>query len=172
MMTSHPLVLRVCWWIRLLKIFGGLRSDDLQRLSPVDCRLTPEGLSATLRRTKTTGPNKRVKTVPLHIPVGVSVSGEDWLATGYQLWAEVGPRERDYFLPRPAENLDGVPVRAGVVQRHGRTAVQGHAGAAGIWRGGLALPAVGNGLDRPLGKGNPAELAGGTWGPRRRTVTR
>ena len=59
--TSHPVVLRVCWWIRLLKIFGGLRSDDLQRLAPVDCKLTPEGLTALLRRTKTTGPNKRVK---------------------------------------------------------------------------------------------------------------
>ena len=73
MAETHPLVLRICWWIRLLKVFGGLRSDDLQRLAPADCKLTLEGLTATLRRTKTTGPNKRVKTVPLHIPSGVSV---------------------------------------------------------------------------------------------------
>ena len=62
---------------------------------------------AILRRTKTTGPNKRVKTVPLHIPLGVSISGVDWLTAGYDLWAEVGPRGRDYFLPRPAEDLQG-----------------------------------------------------------------
>ena len=39
--------------------------------------------------------------------MGVSISGVDWLTTGYDLWAEVGPRGRDYFLPRPAEDLQG-----------------------------------------------------------------
>ena len=29
------------------------------------------------------------------------------MTTGYDLWAEVGPRGRDYFLPRPAEDLQG-----------------------------------------------------------------
>ena len=50
-----PPVLRVVMWTRLLKTYGCLRADDLQRMAPEGVHLTSSGFSGKLAWTKTTG---------------------------------------------------------------------------------------------------------------------
>ena len=102
-----PVVVRVVLWARLLKVYGGLRADDLRRLSPADVTWAPEGLSGVLRRTKTTGPAKKVRTLPLFIPAAATLSGEPWLERGFDFFKAIEEEERDHFLPRPSADLEG-----------------------------------------------------------------
>ena len=92
--------LRVVAWTRLVKVFGVLRSDDMQRINPSEVDLAEGGLTARLRRTKTSGAGKKVKDLRLFVPVGAWVCAEGWLEVGYRLWREAAPWPRDHFLPR------------------------------------------------------------------------
>ena len=103
---ENPKVLRIVAWMRLLKVYGVLRADDLQRIVPDDVLYSETGLTATLRRTKTSGAGKKVRALTLFIPDFASISGEPWLQIGYSLWKGVGDPRRDHFLPRPCEDLD------------------------------------------------------------------
>ena len=71
---------RVVAWARLLKVYGALRADDLQRLAPEDVSLREQGLTGVLRRITTTGAGKKVRTRPVFIPAGRGLVSEDWLA--------------------------------------------------------------------------------------------
>ena len=83
-----------------------LRTDDLQRIVPDDVLYSETGLTATLRRTKTSGAGKKVRALTLFIPYFASISGEPWLQIGHSHWKGVGDPRRDHFLPRPCEDLD------------------------------------------------------------------
>eukprot|EP00973_Karenia_brevis_P061701 8580477-Karenia_brevis.AAC.1 len=48
--------LRFVAWSKLLRIWGSLRSDDLQGLAPHLLRWTPSGVTGHLDRSKTSGP--------------------------------------------------------------------------------------------------------------------
>ena len=102
-----PVAARLVLWARLIKVYGGLRSDDLRRLAPADVAWAPEGLSGILRRTKTTGPAKKVRTLPLFIPAAATLSGEPWLERGFDFFRDVGDADRDHFFPRPSADLEG-----------------------------------------------------------------
>ena len=56
-----PRFSRALAWAKLVKFWSSCRSDDLAGLIPSSMTLDRRGLSAVLRRTKTTGPGKRVK---------------------------------------------------------------------------------------------------------------
>ena len=56
-----PRGLRVVAWARLLKIYGVLRTDDLQRLRPANVSMGEAGMTGKLLRTKRTGPGKKVR---------------------------------------------------------------------------------------------------------------
>eukprot|EP00973_Karenia_brevis_P009322 1261895-Karenia_brevis.AAC.1 len=51
-----PIFLRFVAWIKLLRIWGSLRSDDLQGLAPQFLRWMPSGVTGHLDRSKTSGP--------------------------------------------------------------------------------------------------------------------
>ena len=70
--TEIPTGLRIFGWMRLLKVYGTLRWDDLRRLRPENARLTDGGFSAKLTQTKTSGTSKKVKVLPLFIARGAS----------------------------------------------------------------------------------------------------
>jgi len=93
------------WW-HLLALWASLRFDDHRGLPPSAVQLTVRGLEATLCRTKTTGPGKRVTSLPLVVGYGAFLSCPGWLATGWKLWQDVAPFVRDYFLVKPAANMD------------------------------------------------------------------
>ena len=107
-----PVVLRVVAWTRLVKVYGALRADDLQRIVPDDVELTESGLNARMRRTKTSGAGKKVKDLRLFVPAGAWLREEGWLALGFKLWRAEAPKRRDHFLPRPARDLKGFGDKA------------------------------------------------------------
>ncbi len=68
MNTSVALGMRLVAWLRLLKVFGSLRWDDLQRLRQRDVALRLGGLAGRLTQTKTSGAGKKVRDLPLFMP--------------------------------------------------------------------------------------------------------
>jgi len=71
-------------------------------------QLTARGLEATLSRTKTTGPGKRVDALPLVVGYGAYLLRPTWLAVGWDLWQSTAPFIRDHFLVKPAPSLDAM----------------------------------------------------------------
>ena len=95
-----PFKWKIMSWIRLLKIWGCFRYDDVQGIDASRLRLTKFGISGVLSRTKTTGPGRKVIEVPFIIDVCCDLSRSGWMAAGWELWqATAGPFNRDYFLP-------------------------------------------------------------------------
>ena len=95
-----PRGLRVVVWARLIKAYGVLRTDDLQRIAPSRVSLGEAGFSAKLLRTKCSGPGKKVRELSVFIPVESTITGLDWLGAGYALWRESVWEGSDFFLPR------------------------------------------------------------------------
>ena len=100
-----PVGARVVLWARLIKLYGSLRMDDLQRLRPDKVNLTEGGLTGKLLRTKTSGPGKRTRELHLFIPSGVGIADVEWLKRGYVMWREVIDVDADFFLPRMSANM-------------------------------------------------------------------
>ena len=96
----------VVMWTRLLKVYGALRSDDLQRMRPDGVTLAENGFTAKLGRTKTTGGGKKVRELVVYVPREAWVAESSWLQAGFELWRALAPWDRDHFLPRPLPNLE------------------------------------------------------------------
>ena len=103
--------LRVAAWTRLLKAYGVLRADDLQRMAPADVELRESGFVGVLRQTKTTGMGKKVRSLMVYVPFDLYVADPKWLEVGYHLWREAAPFERDFFLPRALPDFTGFVKR-------------------------------------------------------------
>ena len=101
-----PRALRIVLWSRLVKVYGGLRADDLRRIMPDRMALHESGLTATLIRTKTSGAGKKIRDLALFVPSFAEIVAEGWLGKGFALWQEAAPWKRDHFLPRPGADLD------------------------------------------------------------------
>jgi hypothetical protein len=98
------------WWV-LVSLRGSLRFDDHRGLPPSQVEFTARGLEAKLTRTKTSGPGKRVSTLPLLICQDAYLVHRDWLRVGWELWQAMAPFARDYFLVKPSGDLNGaVPI--------------------------------------------------------------
>ena len=97
--TRRPLIVVI--WARLLKLYGSLRTDDLQRLRPDMVTYGESGFVGRLLRTKCSGPGKRVQEFLVFIPEGTGIRDPRWLRTGYDLWREMVRQDTDFFLPRP-----------------------------------------------------------------------
>ena len=106
---------RIWAWAKLLKVWGSLRWSDLQAMIPGEMSMVEGGLSTILRRTKTTGANRRIKELPVCISERVFFEDPTWLAVGFSLLnqgpsgrpaalspaqdkGERGPREEDGYL--------------------------------------------------------------------------
>ena len=107
-----PKALRVLAWARLVKVYGALRADDMQRIRPAAVELNEGGLVATLCRTKTSGPGKALLHLKLFIPVEAYVSNPLWLAAGHALWVEDAHSQKDFFLARARGDLSGFEKKA------------------------------------------------------------
>ena len=98
---------RVFAWARLLKVYGGLRWDDLQRLRPEDLDRRSAGLVGRLIRTKTSGVGRRIRELPLFVPREAFLVEPRWAEVGFDMWRAILPESRDFFLPRPAVGGEG-----------------------------------------------------------------
>ena len=95
MRLSAPAGLRFACFMLLIMIWGRLRCDDLQGISPESITLSQLGLKFILSRTKTSGPGKRVGQLQGFILRSISLSGYDWLAAGVNLL-----QTDDFKIPR------------------------------------------------------------------------
>ena len=71
--------IRIIAWTRLVKVYGSLRADDLQRLRPRDVVLVSSGLTGILTQTKTSGAGRKVRALPLFVPRCAYLVQERWL---------------------------------------------------------------------------------------------
>lgn len=94
-----PQYLRYRAFTILFKVWGTLRQDDIQHLSPGRLRMTSEAVVGELMRSKTTGATKRVKEVPLLVSASASITGMPWLQVGMKLISDFQLLERKYMLP-------------------------------------------------------------------------
>jgi len=89
-------------WLRLVKVWAAMRFSCHNYLSPSRLSLHEGELYGTLKKTKTTGPSRRVRELPIHICRNAYIKYGSWLQTGFELWLTLAPFERDYFLPLAA----------------------------------------------------------------------
>ena len=87
--------LRFACFMVLLMVWGALRCDDLQSIDPATVSFSQLGLKFLLHRTKTSGPGKKQGALQGFVLRGVSLTGYDWLAAGYQVL-----QLDDYKFPR------------------------------------------------------------------------
>ena len=106
---TEPLFVRALSWVVLCMIWGAMRCDDVQAVLPSRTVLSNYGLRMVLGKSKTTGPDKAQKEVSVHIFRTVSLTGEDWLRAGHELWMgnPFGFR-RDYLVMEPNKDWTGV----------------------------------------------------------------
>ena len=96
-------------WFRLAKIWGAMRHHDTTGLDFASAKLEGGVWSADLRRTKTSGPGKRVSLLKVFISRNAYLVESRWLAVGWYLWQAMAEDTftagRDFFLPLPRVGL-------------------------------------------------------------------
>ena len=83
-----------------MKSWASLRWSDIQAIKPEELRLEEGRLSTILRRTKTSGPNRRIKELPVCVSEVSFFEDQAWITTGFDLIKEMAPFKRDYLVPR------------------------------------------------------------------------
>ena len=104
---GHPVYLRCVAWIRLIKVWATLRYDCHTHIDPADIRFYEGRLTVTLRHSKTTGANKRVKELPIIVSEHAYVRDPSWLERGFELLRSIAPHRRNYLLPAPSKRWLG-----------------------------------------------------------------
>ena len=82
--------------------------SDLQAIKPAALRLTDGRLATALRKTKTSGPTKRVKERAVCVSEQAFFEDPRWLETGFELLKGLANFKRDYLLPRLRDDMAGL----------------------------------------------------------------
>ena len=102
-------------WYRLFKLWTGMRYADTLGMHMDTMREDSMGVWATLMKTKTTGPGKRILQCKVYVSKEAYLEEKHWLAAGLELWKklgyEAGLSGRDFMLPMPDEALGGFSRR-------------------------------------------------------------
>eukprot|EP00438_Fugacium_kawagutii_P007790 Skav218549 [mRNA] locus=scaffold3191:294069:296166:+ [translate_table: standard] len=102
-------------WFRLFKLWGALRFHDTTGVDFKSFVSDEFGLHCSLKRTKTTGPGKKVTIVKVFVSRRAFVRQRDWLMEGWAIWVkmavETGNSQRDFLLPIPRYDLEGTTKR-------------------------------------------------------------
>ncbi|CAE6926365.1 unnamed protein product [Symbiodinium natans] len=106
-----PLYFRAMAWVFLLILWCSLRADDVQGLLPESMLLNGVGFSATLGKTKTTGPDRRVRDIKIFVARETSLTGCDWLSEGLAIWTTFS-KPRDYLVLEAKGDWSGPTGRA------------------------------------------------------------
>ena len=104
---GRPVYERLLSWWLLVKLWGTLRFDDHRGLDPALLRLEGGSLLGELVRSKTSGTNKALQTLPLYIDRQAWLAESMWLQEGYALWLSHG-FDRDFFLALPNADKSGL----------------------------------------------------------------
>ena len=103
---GHATGWRIWAWAKLVKVWASLRWSDLQAIIPAELALVEGRLTTVLRRTKTSGPSRRIKELPVAISEHAYFLRSTWLRVGFDLLRTHANYKRDYLLPRL--NQDGL----------------------------------------------------------------
>eukprot|EP00435_Cladocopium_sp_Y103_P007225 s1212_g2.t1 len=98
---------RIVAWVKLIKLWGSLRWDDIQKINPRELKFYAGRLTTILRVTRTSGPTKRVQELPVCISENAYISSPFWLKTGFDLMKQHASFDRDYLLPKLNEGWSG-----------------------------------------------------------------
>jgi len=105
--SERPVYLRCIAWIRLIKTWATLRYDCHTHIDPAEIRFYEGRLTVTLRKSKTTGANKRVSELPIIVSEHAYIRDPGWCEKGFELLRSIAPYRRDYLLPAPSRNWSG-----------------------------------------------------------------
>ena len=89
---------RIWAWIKL--VWASLRWSDIQAILPQELHLIEGRLSTVLRRTKTSGPNRQVKELPVCVSEKAYFAKPTWVKAGFDLLQLHVRYKRDYLVPR------------------------------------------------------------------------
>ena len=96
----YELGLRFTAFVLLLMIWASLRCDDVQSIDPDSLKLSQVGLRFVLRKTKTSGPGRKVGELNAFVSRIVGLSGFDWLGEGVKLLgSDALAWSRDFLCP-------------------------------------------------------------------------
>ena len=110
--SGAPVFHRAIAWIRLIKVWSLMRTDDVTGIDINTLVLDSEGFSATLSRTKVSGPGRAVRWLPIFVSLNAFLADADWLKTGFLLCTSPAfGFVRDYFVPGPSANFQSVVKR-------------------------------------------------------------
>ena len=161
---SEPTGLRIYAWAKLVKVWASLRWSDLQAIRSGELKLVEGRLVTTLRRTS--GPNRRIKEMPLGVSEAAFFENPSWLRIGFELLQWLVTFSRDYLLPKlnlavfekkMAEYADAVVVSAAILQRAGMPAI-----VQGFWTEHSERSVLPTGLS-VLGVNGPEKDLLGRW---------
>ena len=91
----------------LFRSWGTLRLDDLQHMRRNTLRLLGDLLITELSCTKTTGPGKRVRQLPVAVAVDAQILPMHWIVEFLDLLQTHLPLDRDYLLDAPTRDFKG-----------------------------------------------------------------
>ncbi len=98
---TTPYVKVIYWWV-LLSCWCTLRFDDHRGIDIGDFRVTEDGVSFELSRSKTTGADKSVKLRPGFLSGQAYIREKGWFEEGWSLYRDMAPFQRDYLLCVPS----------------------------------------------------------------------
>jgi hypothetical protein len=104
--SSIPVFKRGYAFLKLMALWTGLGSDDQAWIVPLSMVLGEFGLEFALRKTKTTGPDKKIRVLRAFVSREAWVHNRDWLAMGLEIWEAADPN-RDAFVHLPDSGLEG-----------------------------------------------------------------
>ena len=103
--TSLPAYQRFYAWAKLVRHWASLRWADSEGVPPRELRPMARGLFGLLETSKTSGPDKEHKVLPLFISRGAWICEPAWLDTGRALLKGPLGYDRDYLVPLPNQDL-------------------------------------------------------------------
>ncbi len=109
--ADEPRWLRAYAAWKLLQAWGVLRFGDHRGLAPGDISINDGQVIMELRRSKTTGPGKKVDVRRIPIAHDAYLEDSSWLKQGVALLKSLGQEGRDYLLCSPEAGLQAGRAR-------------------------------------------------------------
>ncbi|CAE7858370.1 unnamed protein product, partial [Symbiodinium necroappetens] len=105
----YELGLRFMAFVLLIMVWASLRCDDTQNIDPASVKLSQMGLRFILRKTKTSGPGRKVGEMHAFVSRVACLSGFDWIGEGSKLLAASSlDWARDFLCPAFSKDWDDV----------------------------------------------------------------
>ena len=117
--NEHPYTRMLCWYV-CLSTWGILRFDDHKGVDPKSLVVQPMGWMLGISKTKTTGPDKEVKSRPLIISRGAYLLNKDWFSEGWELMKTSSDMAREFLLCEPCVEQICNNAALGYVEYAGR----------------------------------------------------